>query len=143
MVAAAALQLDVFSHIHWSFDDVLTGMQLAAPCIALDAGLLLLYTTLSGPSVQQQSLTNSTEPNLIDTETTQSQKSKDQAAMNAALLAAMDAVYLHNIRYSLLGATSVSSRVALEAGAQASEELLARGVLLGCTSAWLTNRCGC
>jgi hypothetical protein len=70
-----------------------------------------------------------------------SQQQTDQAAGKAALLSAIDSVYLHNIRYSLIGATAPGARLALEAGAQASEELLARGALLGCASAWLTNRC--
>jgi hypothetical protein len=133
MLAVTALQLDVFSHLHWQLDDVITGAKLAAPCIAVDAALLTLYHALSAPAPQQQ---QSAPPS-----TQQQQQQPDQA--QALLVSAMDAVYLHNIRYSLLGAAAPAQRLALEAGAQASEELLARGALLGCASVWLTNRWVC
>jgi hypothetical protein len=145
MLAVTALQLDVFSHVHWRLHDVMTGLQLAAPCAAIDAALLVLFMTLSGPQSQPQ-------PNPASTDTTTAtadaaaaqstqQQQSDRAAARAAVLGALDAVYLHSIRYSLMGATAPRARLALEAGAQLSEELLARGALLGCASLWLTNRC--
>lgn len=147
MLAVTALQLDVFSHLHWRLDDVMTGLQLAAPCAAIDAALLLLFMSLSGPQPQPQANpapTNSTTPTpTADAAATQpTQQQSDRAATKAAVLGALDAVYLHSIRYSLLGATAPRARLALEAGAQVSEELLARGALLGCASIWLTNRWG-
>jgi hypothetical protein len=146
MLAVTALQLDVFSHIHWQLDDVLVGAKLAVPCIAIDAALLVLYTTLSGPaSAQHLSSSSSTTSSISETSSSGPNSSRpqqiDQAAGKAALLSAMHLVNLHNIRYSLIGAAAPGPRLALEAGAQASEELLARGALLGCASAWLTNRC--
>lgn len=146
MLAVTALQLDVFSHVHLHLNDVVVGAQLAVPCIAVDAALLILYNTLSGPGSQPSSTSNSTssldstDPTAESSQSSQQQQT-DQATVSAALLSAMDSVYLHNIRYSLIGATAPGPRLALEAGAQASEELLARGALLGCASAWLTNRC--
>lgn len=138
MLAVTALQLDVFSHIHWQLNDVLVGAKLAVPCIAVDAALLVLYSTMSGPASAQQ-LSSSSEATSSSAYSSQPQQT-DQAAGKAALLSAMDSVYLHDIRYSLIGAAALGPRLALEAGAQASEELLARGALLGCASAWLTNR---
>ncbi|KAF8059427.1 hypothetical protein HT031_005232 [Scenedesmus sp. PABB004] len=74
-------------------------------------------------------------------------------AMEAALLAAaaalppaaaaaeaVEGVYLHTLRYSLLGAAPRGTRLLLEAAAQLSDDLLARGVLLGCSAAWLSSR---
>lgn len=133
MLAVTALQLDLFSHIHWSPSDVLSGLQLAVPCAAVDAALLAVYTTLSGPRAQQQQSSSS------GSSSSPSQQA-DQAAAKSAVLAAVDSVYLHNIRYSLIGAATPAARAALEAASQLSEELLARGALLGCASAWLTNR---
>lgn len=146
MLAVTALQLDVFSHLHWRLDDVMTGLQLAAPCAAIDAALLLLFMSLSGPAPKPQLKTaptgSTTQVPPADAAAPQpTQQQSDRAAATAAVLGALDAVYLHSIRYSLLGATGPRARLALEAGAQLSEELLARGALLGCASLWLTNRC--
>jgi hypothetical protein len=142
MLAVTALQLDVFSHLHWRLDDVMTGLQLAAPCAAIDAALLLLFMTLSGPQPQPQLKTAPTQAPTAEAAAPRlTQQQSDRAAATAAVLGALDAVYLHSIRYSLLGATGPRARLALEAGAQLSEELLARGALLGCASLWLTNRC--
>lgn len=144
MLAVTALQLDVFSHLHWQLDDLITGAKLAAPCVAVDAALLTLYTALSPPAQQQQQQQKQQQqPNPaaapLSIQQQQSSPQIDQA--QSLLVSAMDVVYLHNIRYSLLGAAAPAQRLALEAGAQASEELLARGALLGCASGWLANRC--
>jgi hypothetical protein len=44
-------------------------------------------------------------------------------------------------RYSPATALPPSQQALLEVCAQASEEVLARGVLLGAATAWLNNRC--
>ena len=140
MLAATALQLDIFSHVHWQMDDMITGLQLATPCMALEAGLLLLHSTLYLSNDTQPRSAAPTAVSPADSGAQHRQAPSDQATASAALLSAIDAVYLHNIRYSLIGAASTGSRVALEAGAQVSEELLARGVLLGYASTWITSR---
>lgn len=138
MLAVSALQLDPFSHLHWAVGDLRTGLQLALPCAAVDLALLTLYSTLSAPNPQSNSSSSdATDKKAADS---LSQQQTDQAAAKAALLAAVESVYLHNIRYSLIGATTPGARAALEAASQMSEELLARGALLGCASVWLTNR---
>jgi hypothetical protein len=50
-------------------------------------------------------------------------------------------VYLHTLRYSLLGAASPGQQLLLQAAGQLSEELLCRGVLLAAGASWLGNRC--
>lgn len=135
MLAVSALQLDLFSHLHWVASDVATGLQLAVPCAAVDVALLALYSTLLAPSGSTSQLSSSSSNPLNS-----SQQQTDQAAAKTVLLAAADSVYLHNIRYSLIGAATPRARAALEAASQMSEELLARGALLGCASAWLANR---
>lgn len=157
MVAASALHLDVFSHLHLQLSDAVTGLQLAAPCVAIDTTLALLHNRLQhqstpqGPSSSRNttlaSLRSDTADQTADRHVDQAQQpptvpqqpsGKSQAG--ASLAVAVDAVYLHNIRYSLLGAAPAGPRLLLESGAQLSEELLARGVLLGSISTWINQR---
>lgn len=120
MAAAYTLHLNLFASIHADVPSMLHGIQLATPCLALETAMLLLSNTLSTAAVGLRS-------------------SKGSVSLTV-MQETVDAIYLHNIRYSLIGAAPAVQRLLLEAAAQLSDDLLARGVLLGCSAAWLSAR---
>lgn len=129
MAAAYTLHLNLFSYIHGDISHMIQGVQLAAPCLTMEAALLLLSNTLNTPLAAKAAVAAAGPV-------------KGSSPLQLATVQeAVDAVYLHNMRYSLIGAAPAVQRLVLEAGAQLSEDLLARGVLLGCSTAWLTSRC--
>jgi riboflavin biosynthesis pyrimidine reductase len=125
MAAAYTLHLNLFSHVHLEPSHILTGIQAATPCLAMEAALLLISSTLPATRKATQPAAAANAPAGVSV---------------VALQEAVESVYLHNMRYSLIGATGGMRRAMLEAGAQLSDDLLARGVLLGCSSAWLASR---
>lgn len=129
MAAAYALHLNLWSHMHWEPSHIITGLQAAAPCLSMEAALLLISNSLSLPVNSRHKA--AAAPQL---------SSSGGGLPVGAMQDAVDAVYLHNMRYSLIGAAVGVRRWLLEAGAQLSDDLLARGVLLGCSTAWLTSR---
>lgn len=130
MAAAYTLHLNLFSHIHLEPSHILTGIQAATPCLAMEAALLMISSSL--PAIRE------TPPTAAAAAAAGSSARPNLSA--AAFQEAVESVYLHNMRYSLIGAAGGMRRVVLEAGAQLSDDLLARGVLLGCSSAWLAGR---
>jgi hypothetical protein len=127
MAAAYTLHLNLFSHVHLEPSHILTGIQAATPCLAMEAALLLVSSSLPATRKAKQPAAAAAA-------------SGPTGVSVVALQDAVESVYLHNMRYSLIGAAGGMRRVMLEAGAQLSDDLLARGVLLGCSSAWLASR---
>jgi hypothetical protein len=125
MAAAYTLHLNLFSHVHLEPSHILTGIQAATPCLAMEAALLLVSSSLPATRKTTQPAAAANGPTGVSV---------------VALQEAVESVYLHNMRYSLIGAAGGMRRAMLEAGAQLSDDLLARGVLLGCSSAWLASR---
>jgi hypothetical protein len=128
MAAAYTLHLNLFSHMHLEPSHILTGIQAATPCLAMEAVLLLISSSLPATHKSKQPAAAAAAANA------------PARVSVVALQDAVESVYLHNMRYSLIGAAGGMRRVMLEAGAQLSDDLLARGVLLGCSSAWLAAR---
>jgi hypothetical protein len=131
MAAAYTLHLNLFSHMHLEPSHILTGIQAATPCLAMEAALLMISSSL--PAIKE------TPPTAAAAAAAAGSSSGPNLSA-AAFQEAVESVYLHNMRYSLIGAAGGMRRVVLEAGAQLSDDLLARGVLLGCSSAWLAGR---
>lgn len=123
VTAAYVLHLNLFSYVHGDIPNILHGVQLAAPCLALEAALLMFSNMLNTPAAARIAAARSSRSSSV-----------------AVMQETVDAIYLHTMRYSLIGAAPGIQRLLLEAAAQLSEDLLARGVLLGCSTAWLTAR---
>jgi hypothetical protein len=130
MAAAYTLHLNLFAHVHFEASHILTGIQAATPCLAMEAALLTISSSLPATKESQPAAAAAAAAHA----------SAGSVLSAAALQDAVESVYLHNMRYSLIGAAGGMRRVMLEAGAQLSDDLLARGVLLGCSSAWLASR---
>eukprot|EP00879_Flechtneria_rotunda_P028281 GHRR01030380.1.p1 GENE.GHRR01030380.1~~GHRR01030380.1.p1 ORF type:complete len:238 (+),score=71.17 GHRR01030380.1:378-1091(+) len=159
VVAASALHLNVFQHLHFSASNLITGVELAAPCLAFEAILLLLLGLISNNNMSLQQLLctppaeeaaaqsmNSMLAPAADGSTTAVTPNghrvlaKRSPRATRTLQEALNAVYRHNQRYSLVGVAPAGQRLLLEAAAQISEDMLLRGVLLGCSTAWLSAR---
>jgi len=131
MAAAYALHINLFANSHVDIHSVVMGLELAVPCIAMEASLLLLDSSLSERDVRSARTAvpseQSTAPSAASLSPAAAQAagrrlvSPAAAALNnmrAAFRKAVDLVYCHNIRYSLVGTLPPGQRMLLEAAGQ-------------------------
>eukprot|EP00775_Hariotina_reticulata_P009617 gene9617-9778_t len=131
MAAAYALHVNLFAKSNIDVHSIVTGIELAIPCIAMEASLSLLDGSLSenhprpaNAAVTSEQLTVPSAASAIPV-TAQpaglclvSPAAAALKNMRVAFRKAVDLVYCHNIKYSLVGTLSPGQRMLLDAAGQ-------------------------